>query len=397
MLSALTLLLVTTALSVVMLFVLSSLRSSKVSGIREWGQANAAAVLALLLFAARGILPDLLSIEVSNGLFLASAALMLAGFRRHLDLPVPVRPLALGMLATMAALTFFHLAIDLLPMRTVAVSIFHACVYIAIGRTVPATQEPVLRYAFLFTRRAAFVLGSVHACRGLFYALQVGTPLEFLDPALYNLAFFAIGTLALPALTLGAVMMANARVLRDTAWAADHDHLTGAWSRRAFFTFAEHEHARTLRKGSSLSLLVFDADNFKRINDTHGHATGDRVLRDMVMHAQDVVRKIDYCARLGGEEFAVLLPDANHPTAMDVAARLRKALDRSLQLVPAAVPVGYTVSIGVATLAAGETVAGLMARADAALYAAKAGGRNRVISAPLPPGEERAAGRGERR
>jgi diguanylate cyclase (GGDEF)-like protein len=396
MLTALSLLLVTTALSVVMLFVLSSLRDSKVEGVREWGQANACAVLALLLFASRGVLPDLLSIEVANALFLGSSALMLAGFRRHLALPVPTRWLGLGMLAAMAGLGFFHYGIDLLPMRSVLVSIFQAGVYLAIGRTIPVTPEPRLRYAFLFTRRAAFVLGSVHACRGLFYALQVGTPLRFLDPGAWNLAFFAIGTLALPALTLGAVMMANARVLRETAYAAEHDHLTGAWSRRAFFTFAEHEHARALRLDSSLSLLVFDADHFKRINDTHGHATGDRVLRDIVTHAQEVIRKIDYCARLGGEEFAVLLPDASHQTAMDVGKRLLAALDRSLQLAESTLPVGYTVSIGVATLAPDETLADLMARADAALYAAKADGRNRVVSAPAPPGGVRASGYSER-
>ena len=385
MLSALSLLLVTTALSVVMLFVLTSLRGSKVGGLREWGQANAMAVLALLLFASRGVVPDLLSIEGANLLFLGSTALMLAGFRRHLAQPVPSRSLALGMLATMAGLMFFHLASDSLAMRTVFVSAFQAVVYIAIGRTVVGTPEPRLRYAYQFTRRAAFVLGGVHACRGVFYAAQVGSPLGFLDPAAYNLAFFAIGTLAMPAITLGAVMMANAQVIFESAYAADHDHLTGAWSRRAFFNFAEHEHARAGRIGSCLSLLVLDADHFKRINDTHGHATGDRVLRDIVSRVQDVIRKIDYCARLGGEEFVVLLPDANHQTAMDVAERLRAALDRSLHLGPSMLPVSYTVSIGVATLAFEETLAELMARADAALYVAKADGRNRVVSAPMQP------------
>ena len=384
MLSALSLLLVTTALSVVMLFVLTSLRGSGVDGVREWGQANAMAVLALLLFASRGVLPDLLSIEGANLLFIAAAALMLAGFRRHLGMPVPVRPLLLGGLATMGGLVYFHLVADLLPMRTVLVSLYYFSAYLAIGRTIPPEPEARLRYPFLFTRRAAFFLGAVHGCRGIFYALQVGEPLSFLDPAPYNLAFFAIGTLALPALTLGAVMMANARVIRETAYAADHDHLTGAWSRRAFFNFAEHEHARAGRIKSSLSLLVFDADHFKRINDTCGHATGDRVLRDIVSHAQEVIRKIDYCARLGGEEFAVLLPDTCHGTAMDVAARLRSALDRSLHMGPSTLPVAYTVSIGVATLAPGETLAELMARADAALYVAKADGRNRVVGAPMP-------------
>jgi diguanylate cyclase (GGDEF)-like protein len=219
--------------------------------------------------------------------------------------------------------------------------------------------------------------------RGIFYLLQSVAPLAPAQLIAVNLGFVAFGTLALPALTLGAVMMVNARMLDDTAWAADHDHLTGAWSRRAFFTFATHAHARSLRLNGALSLLVFDADHFKRINDSHGHALGDAVLCAIVAQAQQVIRKIDYCARLGGEEFAVLLPDAGAASALEVAARLRTALD-GVVTGPGAVAVPYTVSIGVATLAPDEALAGLLARADAALYAAKAGGRNRVAVAPPP-------------
>ena len=391
MLSALSLLLVTTAMSVVMLFVLTSLVDSKVAGVREWGQANGIAVLALLLFAARGIVPDLLSIEGANGLFLVTIALMYSGFRRHLGLPVACLPLVLGGVLALLGVAVFHYAHESVPLRTVSVSVYHATVCFAIAASIPTTGEPRLRYPFGFTRAAAFVLGAAHAFRGVFYAVQSWAPWAPGDLGAWSVAFLALGTLALPALTLGAVMMANAQVIREAAHAADHDFLTGAWSRRAFFTFAEHEHARAGRIGTALSVLVFDADHFKRINDTHGHATGDRVLRDMVTHAQEVIRKIDYCARLGGEEFAVLLPDTDHQAALEVAARLRTALDGSLQLAPSGTPVGYTVSIGAATLAPGETLAALLARADAALYAAKAGGRNRVVSAALPAHVETAS------
>ena len=389
MLIALILLLVTTALSVVMLFVLTSLIDSKVAGVREWAQANGIAVVALLMFAARGVVPDILSVEAANGLLLVTIGLMYTGFRRHLARPVSQLPLVLGGVLALGGVAFFHYVVDSAPLRIVSVSIYHAVVCFAIAATIPRTAEPRLRYPFGFTRSAAFVLGAGHAFRGVFYAVQSWAPSAPGDVAAWHLAFVALGTLALPAVTLGAVMMANAKVLRETAYAADHDHLTGAWSRRAFFTFAEHEHARAGRVRNALSLLVFDADHFKRINDTHGHATGDRVLRDIVARAQEVIRKIDYCGRLGGEEFAVLLPDATHLTAMDVAARLRTALDRSLQLAPLSIPVSYTVSIGVATLAPDESLAALMARADAALYVAKADGRNRVVSAPLPRRVER--------
>ncbi len=393
MISALSLLLITTGLAVVMLFVLTSLAGSKIAGVREWGQANGIAILGLALAACRGIVPDFLSIEAGNGLLAVAICLMLAGFRRHLGLPVPTRPLAGGCLLTVAAVAGFHYGVDSLPLRTVTVSLFHGIVCCAIGFGIPLPDQPRLRYAYLFTKGAALLLALGHLVRGLAFALQSDVPAGFLEPTTQNLVFFALGTLALPGLTLGAVMMANARMVSDATYAAEHDHLTGAPSRRAFFDAAEREHARAVRHGSELGMLVLDVDYFKRINDTHGHAIGDGVLRDLVRQTRDTIRTVDYCARIGGEEFAVLLPDASLATTLAVAERLRAALDRSLRAAPG-LEVAYTVSIGAAMLAEGESVGSLLARADAALYAAKAGGRNRVVSAAVPLRRQHAAGRG---
>lgn len=385
MLNALSLLLVTTALSGVMLLVLSSLARSEVAGIREWQQANLLAVVALLLYAGRGLIPDFLSIEVANALYTGTISLIFAGFRRFLGLSVPWRWLAGGALAAMSGIVFFHHVHESAALRIVSVSLFHAVVCFALGFALRAPGEPRLRYPFTFTRCAALVLGVGHTWRASFYVIDFYQPYSLLEASTYNLVFFAIGTLALPALTLGAVMMANARLIAASAHAADHDHLTGAASRRAFFAFAERELARAERRGSSLGLLLVDADHFKRINDTHGHGVGDLVLRDLVERTQQAIRKIDYCARLGGEEFAVLLPDADGRTVFSVAQRLRAALERAPQVESGAAGVSYTVSIGVAMLQPGEDITSLMARADTALYAAKAGGRNRVEAAPESP------------
>jgi len=381
MLSTVSLMLVTTALSVVMLLVLSSLSGSKVPGIREWGQSNALAVLSLLLFSARGFLPDLLTLELANALLLVTIALMHAGFRRHLGLAVPARALAAGAVAAFAGLVFFHHVYESLSLRITSVSIYHATVCFAIWRTVPHASERRLRYPFAFTRITACLLGYGHVFRGLFYAVDAWEPVTLIAPATINMIFVAFGTLAMPALTLGAVMMANGRILIDTAYAAEHDHLTGALSRRAFFEAAARELARAQRHDSGLGILLVDADHFKRINDTYGHAAGDQVLRDLVRRTQEVIRKVDYCARLGGEEFAVLVPDATRESAHTVAERLRAALDRGAPDTPGDGEIAYSVSIGVAMLERDESFASLMQRADAALYAAKKGGRNRVMAA----------------
>ncbi|BDT59558.1 GGDEF domain-containing protein [Massilia varians] len=369
-------------MSAVMLLVLTSLADSRVAGIREWAQANGVAVIALLLFAARDVLPDLFTIELANALLLLTASLMLAGYRRYLGLPVPWRLLLGGGSAAFAAVVVFHYFHPSLPLRVVAMSAFHVAVCFGIYASLPRVAEGRLRYPNAFSRTAAWLLGVGHLCRGGFYAFVAYQPASLLQPDLANLTFFAIGTLAMPALSLGAVMLANARVLTETAYAAEHDHLTGAPSRRAFFDMAERELARARRHGSGLGLLLMDADHFKRINDTYGHGVGDEVLRDLVARTREEIRKVDYFARLGGEEFGVLLPDASFDTTRAVAERLRAALDRPATGLPSAPGAAYTVSIGLAMLEKGEDFAALMRRADTALYAAKAGGRNRVEVAP---------------
>jgi diguanylate cyclase (GGDEF)-like protein len=382
MLSALSLLFVMMALSIMMLFVLHSLSHSDARGIREWTIANGLAALALPLFAARGLIPDWLSIEVSNTLLMGTSALMLAGFRRHAGLRTPWPALGAGIAVTGALVAGFHLVLDSMPLRVVVTSFFHAALALAMGVTLQRTIAGApRRYPVRFTAWSAFAVAAGMLARAVVYGLRASGTVR-LDDSPVNIVFFSIGTLALPMLTLGAVMMTNAGIIARATYAADHDHLTGACSRRAFFALAERERARAQRSRAALSLLLFDVDHFKRINDTHGHATGDRVLVEIVLHARAVVRAIDVCGRLGGEEFAVLLPDTGQTTALQAAERLRAGLERASRPGSGSVGVPYTVSIGVATLAPGETIAAMLSRADAALYAAKAGGRNAVVAAP---------------
>lgn len=375
------LLLITTALSVVMLFVLSSLARSAVDGIREWSVANGLAIVALILFAARGAIHDVLSIELANTLLMWASCMMYAGFLRHVGRAVPVRAMALAVAAAMAVLVFFHYGVDLFSRRVVVASLFQSGMTLAMATAVWRGMPPGRkRYAYLFTVGAALTLSLGYAIRAVVYALDAGGQMPFYSPHTWNVVFLSLGSLALPGLTLGAVMMANDLIITRTRYAADHDYLTGAWSRRAFFSLAGAEHARTLRSGGPLSLLVFDVDHFKAINDRHGHAVGDKVLVDIARATAATIRQVDSCARIGGEEFAVLLPQADEVTARGVAERLRSALQRSMQAT-AGVRVDYTVSIGVATLAQGETVEALLSRADAALYAAKEAGRNAAVCA----------------
>ncbi|WP_342132317.1 sensor domain-containing diguanylate cyclase [Hydrogenophaga sp. OTU3427] len=157
------------------------------------------------------------------------------------------------------------------------------------------------------------------------------------------------------------------------------DMLTSLSNRRDFYDQAEREIARARRHGVALSLMLLDIDHFKQVNDVHGHAAGDEVLRHLSRTVGQVLRETDLPARLGGEEFAVLMPDTDLDSAADVAERLRLKLGNTPAVLGSGAALAYTVSIGVAAWAQGDTdVDAALQRADAALYRAKHGGRNQV-------------------
>jgi diguanylate cyclase (GGDEF)-like protein/PAS domain S-box-containing protein len=157
------------------------------------------------------------------------------------------------------------------------------------------------------------------------------------------------------------------------------DDLTGVANRRAFFEAAELELTRNRRTPRPTALILFDADHFKQINDRHGHPAGDAVLRQLGLALSSTFRQVDVVARVGGEEFAVLLPSSTLAGAATVADRLRE-LVASHPVMCDGVPVACTVSAGIAAIEEGQAIDldTLMKRADQALYAAKANGRNRI-------------------
>ncbi|WP_137893968.1 diguanylate cyclase [Ramlibacter sp. 2FC] len=163
--------------------------------------------------------------------------------------------------------------------------------------------------------------------------------------------------------------------------AARIDPLTGVASRRAFTEVAEVEIQRALRYRSPLSLVIIDLDHFKAVNDTHGHVTGDAVLVSIAQTVAREAREVDLVARLGGEEFVVLLPNCAAEQAALAAERMRLAIEQSKLHVEGR-QLSYSASFGVAQFDPSElSITRLLARADAALYQAKTEGRNRVAVA----------------
>ncbi len=165
---------------------------------------------------------------------------------------------------------------------------------------------------------------------------------------------------------------------------ATTDSLTGLANRRRLFDCLEQEVYRAQRYGTALSLVMFDIDHFKRINDSWGHATGDWVLCRIARETHQLLRKTDQAGRYGGEEFVVLLPETDLSEALLLAQRLRQRISDTAITPEHDAPMPVTVSVGVAALAPDETGEELIHRADQALYRAKQNGRNRVETALDP-------------
>ena len=174
----------------------------------------------------------------------------------------------------------------------------------------------------------------------------------------------------------------EARYHEEIYQLATHDALTELYNRRHFIEMLDKEIARTLRHGRTLALCIFDVDLFKPVNDTFGHIAGDEVLRVIGAIVREHVRGDDIASRIGGEEFAVLLPESDAAAAVTFAERVRAAI-AAAGFAPGGEPRRMTVSVGVAALAGPEgSRSTLMAAADAALYRAKRAGRDRVCVAP---------------
>jgi diguanylate cyclase (GGDEF)-like protein len=176
-----------------------------------------------------------------------------------------------------------------------------------------------------------------------------------------------------------ALAIANALLYQETVELSLTDPLTGIHNRRHLFARLDMELARAQRFNTQVSVLVIDIDHFKRFNDSFGHPAGDEVLKGVARVIESSIRRIDTVARVGGEEFVVVLPGTGKADAGEVAEKLRRAVERTSLSPTEARPV--TISLGFCTYPSdGADAQELVEGADRALYAAKRAGRNRVTA-----------------
>lgn len=344
----------------------------------KWFAGSLVLVLAkLILQGIEGTAPPVLSGMLANELYLISFVLQMMGLRWFV-LRQPTPPWWLFALAPALAI-YTTMFLGKVPYSGNVMNIPAVAVCVA-------TTWMLFRYGHLPVSRVSAMLMAaetvVVAYRAVLTNLRYIRPWETIDAHrdprwLYSLAAMAFLTTCMVMCYLWYLVTELSRVL---ARQARTDPLTGALNRRAMEESALRETARSIRHGRPLCMIVLDIDNFKRINDARGHAAGDCALQALVREVNAMLRTNDLLARTGGEEFTVLMPDTPASAGIVAAERLRQAVE-VLEVLFQGEPIRFTVSAGVAQLDSSHGGwEGMMQRADAAMYQAKAHGRNAVQS-----------------
>ena len=356
-----------------------------IAGLRLWAVSSFLIGVGAALHALQGIAPLWLPALVGNTLILVARACAVAALCQ-LDLrKVPARLLA-GLCAAFVAGVFATLLVwPSYPARSLVMvggmGLFTAWAAAALVTGAPLSLSRTVTLVG-FTGIALADLSRIwtHARQ-----LDDGAAIDLHSPAI---AVYVGVLLIFDVLcNVGFMLIITDRMHEWVLALARTDHLTGALSRGALYTQATRDLQIARRQRTFTAAFIVDIDHFKTINDTHGHAAGDSVLRHVALHGQSVLRCTDLFGRYGGDEFVAILPETDLDTAATIAERLRESVGNPAPGVcplPRGVP-GVTVSIGVATVeAGGQTIDDLIAQADTALYRAKHAGRNctRTTDAP---------------
>ncbi|MBI1887579.1 MAG: GGDEF domain-containing protein [Nitrosomonadales bacterium] len=373
-------LMLTYGLSVLSLFVAAYGRngSSKQDGMGKWAAAMLLETLVWTMIAARGALPDVLSIIVANGLKATSHALILAAIHEFQRRKAPHWQYWLPVTLTLLMVT---LLVGDIKGRFIWGGLIYGFQMVLIARALLSDQEARagrawrLLFMGVVMIMLVLVLRAVLALSGISEIAQPqnAAPIH----PVQILAYVAVMATALLG-SIGFVLMVKECADREIMRLAMTDSLTRIPNRRALMEWAEHAMGR--RSGLPLAILMIDVDHFKRVNDTYGHQTGDEVLRRIAELLAGRLRGPDFLGRYGGEEFCVIAPDTSREGALVLAESLRGIVDAT-PFATAGSETALSVSIGIALCPSNVTreLKEILAEADAALYAAKQAGRNRVV------------------
>jgi diguanylate cyclase (GGDEF)-like protein len=353
-------------------------RDQSTDALAWWGVGYLVGGISFALLSARGEIANVFSIEIANGLLLLGYSFLLAGTRAFSGRETPVTVFLIAPLIWLTAMQVPAIASDI-DLRVIIISSLQFGLIALMAHEFWRERgEPLL------SRWPTIILLATHAVIliGRMIVVMV-TPIMshedlFRSPVFAVMAFGTVlYTIAFAFLLLS---MTKERTEMRHRIAALIDPLTGLPNRRAFMIDAEATIAGRVSRSAPIAVLLADLDRFKAINDVYGHAIGDRVLTVFAASLHRCLGANDLAGRIGGEEFAILLPQKDEAGALALAERIRVVFaDAAAEIGGHAV--AATVSIGVAaSRIGGHDLGGLLGRADGALYQAKEAGRNRVAA-----------------
>ena len=351
----------------VVLFFMRRYFPPHIRGIGLWALAPVAWVTAATLLGLRGLIGEFASIVLGNVLTVLGSVLFYLGCRRFYGH-------AAGHWRWGAALLLTWMT-HISPWPAGRMVVFTVMMLLVFGSNLHfmlRQDEPRFPARMVIT---VLALQVVVLLLRLLAALGGQVSNQLLDPSLIQVVYLGSYALFVLLLSIGAVLLATDRLTRELEHLATHDALTGALNRRAILQRCAEELERSQRFGQGLALMMLDLDHFKTMNDTRGHQHGDAVLEHFVDCVQETLRRTDRLGRYGGEEFLVLLPHTDLPSALQTAERIHAALATGHAL-------DCQLSIGISTWAGSQdNLDTLLARADKALYLAKELGRNQTCTA----------------
>lgn len=381
---AVVLMVVTAFLSLTMYFIWRVQKTYP--GFGWWTLANLVAAVGFALLSLRGMAPDFLSIILGNTLAIVSNLLCVEGNHKFLGLK-DSKWIGLGATgAYFLLISYFTYQNDNVIHRIAVSSLFIGSIsaynWFIFSRNT-GTQRS---YTYQFARLTYLGITTLMLLR-ILGTYTISDIKDFYAPDIVQSIVYLTFIVFAVLWTFQYVILNNERLQKELQTAqieleqlATTDFLTGLHNRRNFLEIGRREVQRARRFRHPLTVVMFDIDYFKKVNDTHGHATGDLVLTEIAALCQKNLRGSDVLGRLGGEEFAVLLPHTRISDASTIAEHLRTMIAQSETVLPAET-IKITASFGVSALKdTDEEIEAVLRRADALLYQAKNQGRNRVAA-----------------
>jgi diguanylate cyclase (GGDEF)-like protein len=354
------------------LFVIARNYPKNIHGLRQWYQSSFILALAIPLFLARDLIPDLFSIVLANLMILICFMMMNLGTRKFAGVHSRNNNtlLFLFILSYILLFAWFTYLQPNITIRVVCISLFTTVVSLDQLILVLKKLRNTTGRNMLIVALAGIILTRVVRLGSI--ALGYDHPTSLFDSSLVQLAFLAAPAIMIPLATISYITLATEKLHQNLEFMNHHDDLTGCFNKKTGIKELEREVNRARRYKHNFSIMMIDLDNFKSINDTYGHLEGDRVLVDFAQKAKAALRETDQLSRFGGDEFLIILPNTSLYEAKLSSERIHQSAKHTSSR-------PWTVSIGIAEWRGEEdSLDGLLTRADRSLYLSKKLGKNQT-------------------